>query len=81
MDIHLAVEVSFEAERETIRAHPSQGGARRLFHDVAELPRQGQVLGAAHFATFHEKNVPSDRRPGEANDDTRHVDTVVDFPR
>ena len=61
-----------DAERRGVAAHPGEGDARRLLHDVAELAGEHQPVGARHRGGLDEQHVAAGAGDREPGGDARH---------
>ena len=65
MDVVAAEEVRVDPQLVRVRAHVAEGGLRRLFHHVAELPGEGERAPARHRRGLDKHHVAAHRRPGQ----------------
>src|SRR5215469_6600775 len=67
VQVEIAVEVASQAKATRARPHIGHGGLRRLLHDIAELPRQGELAFAVDYASFGAQDRTADLGPGQTS--------------
>ena len=65
-----------DPELRGVRAHVGEGDLRRLLHDVAQLAREGETLGAVGHAGLDEEDVAAGTGHGQAGDHAGHAGAV-----
>ena len=74
-----AKSVRVDPELLGVRAHVGEGDLRRLLHDVAQLAREGEPLGAVGHAGLDEEDVAAGTGDGQAGDHAGHAGPVGRF--
>lgn len=64
----------------SIRSEPADGQVGRFFHNISQLTRQSELTFALHPTGLHKHDLPTQRRPGQAESYAGQGEPLGDLP-